>query len=298
MRARNYCFTHHLVEDASESHSQFVPKHPKLRCAVWQLERCPETQRRHYQGYLEYTAPMRFSAVKEHLGFSVHLEQRRGSRQQAIDYCRKDESKIDGPWIIGDIGPLKPGKRTDLHEVAASIQDGGTISTIVEEYPVAYIKYYRGIERIIERTSRPSAMAWRKLNVMVYHGVSGSGKTRKAIADANLDFYILDQGERLWFDGYDGQKTLIIDDFYSWIKWGQLLRILDGHPYRCEIKGSFCYALWTTVIITSNAEPSEWYPNVVNNQRRAALSRRINKVFHFRSQVNQVEHFDIQQQGI
>ena len=41
----------------------------------------------------------------------------------------------------------------------------------------------------------------------------------------------------LWFDGYRGQKTLILDDFYGWLKYGDLLKILEGHPYRCQMKG-------------------------------------------------------------
>ena len=117
----------------------------------------------------------------------------------------------------------------------------------------------------------------RSVLVLVYWGDSGTGKTRKAIEDSGSDFFILDQGERVWFDGYDGEKTLIVDDYYGWIKYGMLLRILDGHPYRAEIKGGFRWALWTRVIITSNKKPEDWYQQGLT----PALKRRITKVVHF-----------------
>ena len=118
---------------------------------------------------------------------------------------------------------------------------------------------------------------FRNVQVEIYVGEAGSGKTRKAIEEAGDDYYILDQSERVWFDGYDYEKTLIIDDFYGWIKYGQLLRILDGHQYRCEIKGGFKYAAWTKVIITSNAQPNEWYQKGLT----PALQRRISNITRF-----------------
>jgi hypothetical protein len=93
----------------------------------------------------------------------------------------------------------------------------------------------------------------------VYHGPPGTGKTRKALEE-NKEYYLLDNsGGPVWFDGYEGEETLVIDDFYGWIKYNFILRLLDGHPCRLPIKGGFTYAGWTTVIITSNVHPDSWY---------------------------------------
>lgn len=285
MRARNYCFTYHLTEEEQKNgttYDQFVRPLDHLRGAIWQLESCPSSGRKHLQGYIEYNSPLRIAAVKRHLGERVHLEPRRGTREQAIAYCEKEETRVEGPWRAGDLGQFQPGKRTDLDNVAEAITSGKELSSIVEEFPVSYIKYRRGIEALYARVSRPSRMAWREVSVLVYYGAAGTGKTRSAIEESGEDFYILDQGERLWFDGYEGQRNLIIDDFYGWIKWGTLLRILDGHPYRCEIKGSFVWAAWTRVFITSNQPPSSWYPTVSDPQLRRALERRISTEREFR----------------
>ena len=263
--------------------SQFITCSPDLRYAIWQLERSPTTGRLHLQGYLEFKSSMRRSAVKRFLSQpSCHLEGRRGSRDQAADYCRKEETRVAGPWTVGH-WDIRPGKRSDLIEVADHILGGKPLFDLVEEYPVQYIRSHRGITNLYAVIARKRAPIWRAVEVLVYYGDTGTGKTRLAVANGEVPFYILPQGERLWFDGYTGQPKLIIDDFYGWIKYGVLLRMLDGHPFPCEIKGSFFPALWVTVVITSNKPPEEWYSAGLSS----ALQRRLaGNITHFANLVN------------
>lgn len=256
--------------------SDFVGPHKHHRGSVWQLERCPQTEKLHLQGYTEYTRAIRLAGFKKHVGRLVHGEHRKGSQMQAIEYCRKRDSRVEGPWELGSFD-RNPGRRTDLHDVAEAIQSGKMLSAIVDDHPVQYIKYRRGIESLYARQTLKSRIMWRDLSVHVYWGESGTGKTREALSGDPLDTYILDQGERVWFDGYCSQSILVIDDFYGWIKYGMLLRILDGHPYRAEIKGGFVYAAWTKVVITSNKPPEHWYTQGLT----PALSRRINEIKEF-----------------
>lgn len=281
-QARNWCFTYHINDSESTAHDSFVSEHKKLRYYIYQLERATTTGQLHYQGYIEYSSPMRFNAVKSHLGEQCHIEQRRGSKSEAVAYCRKSDTRVEGPWEFGHFDG-EHGKRKDLDEVSDLIQSGASLREVVECYPVQYIRYRRGIEALHSRFAQDTASKWRVVTVSVYYGDSGAGKTRKAIEETEGDFYILDQGERVWFDGYEDQKTLIIDDFYGWIKYGMLLRILDGHPYRCEIKGGFKWALWERVTITSNKHPEEWYDKGMT----PALKRRISNICHFDIRFNE-----------
>lgn len=275
-RYRNWCFT--LFVEEEKDYGSLFNSECDARYAVWQLERSPETSRLHIQGYVEFDSPMRLGRVKRSIGDdSVHLERRMGSANEAIAYCKKEESRVLGPWEYGSHSHSRQGRRTDLHEVSDNILSGKTLYQVVDEHPTQYIKYRRGIESLIYLTSTRGIPKWRSLQVLVYYGDSGTGKTRKAIEDAGDEYYILDQADRLWFDGYHGDKTLIIDDFYGWIKYGMLLRILDGHPYRCEIKGGFTPAAWTRVVITSNKHPNEWYATGIT----PALRRRIHSVLRF-----------------
>lgn len=275
-RLRNWVFTKFVEEE--KDYDNIFSGEDRVRCAIWQLERSPSTGRLHLQGYAEFTCALRMAQVKHILhDDTVHLEARQGSREQAIAYCRKDETRVRGPWEFGNLGDVQPGKRNDLDSVAGAVLAGQKLDTIVSEYPVQYIKFKRGIEALYFERKREATREFRRLEVLVYYGDAGTGKTRTAVEKDPNDYYILDQGERLWFDGYRGEKVLIIDDFYGWIKYGTLLRILDGYQYRCEIKGGFVYAEWTTVIITSNKPPSEWYTQGMT----AALRRRITSSVHF-----------------
>ena len=57
------------------------------------------------------------------------------------------------------------------------------------------------------------------VRVLCLYGPTGTGKTYAAInLIANRrDYYIAEcpssRGSKLWFDGYEGQKTLVLDDF-------------------------------------------------------------------------------------
>lgn len=277
MRLRNYCFTSFVTEEGKRDYENFLAPSSDIRFAVWQLERCPTTGKEHLQGYIELHRALRRSSVTKFFPAGVHLEQRKGSQAQAIAYCEKSDSRIAGPWRCGSTAESAQGHRSDLDELTDLIKAGATVTNVAETFPVSFVKYHKGIQALHSHLSRARIPAWRTLQVLVYYGDAGTGKTKAAIENADGSYFILDQGERVWFDGYDGESTLILDDFYGWIKYGMLLRILDGHPYRAEIKGSFRYAEWTKVMITSNKHPSEWYSQGLT----PALNRRINEIQYF-----------------
>lgn len=80
-----------------------VLMHESIRRAVVQKEKCPDTGREHFQGFLELNAPMRFAGIKSLIRCdSSHLEKRKGTPLQAWEYCVKEESRVDGPWMYGD----------------------------------------------------------------------------------------------------------------------------------------------------------------------------------------------------
>jgi len=118
------------------------------------------------------------------------------------------------------------------------------------------------------------------LYVSVHWGRTGTGKTKGVFDDVEArgeTLYKLDSANTLWWDGYMGEKNLLIDDFYGWIKFGTLLNILDIYPLRLDIKGGFAYAAWTRVYITSNKIWQEWYKEL-SHEQHAALERRIHLV--------------------
>jgi len=94
---RNVCFT---IFDMSWEHSKLSSE--LLLRAVCQKEKCPDTDKEHYQGFATFKTPSRLAKVKEVLGCdSAHIEKAKGTPLQAWEYCTKEETRIDGPWTYG-----------------------------------------------------------------------------------------------------------------------------------------------------------------------------------------------------
>lgn len=137
---------------------------------------------------------------------------------------------------------------------------------IIEQYPEVYIKYHAGIDKLKNLQYKP---VQRDIRVYVLIGPPGCGKTRHVYDGHDInDIYKLNTNSNgtLWFDGYTNQTVLLIDDFKGWIKYTDLLTILDRYPYRCQIKGGYVWAKWTIVYITSNYKINEWYNNEIDRQ--------------------------------
>ncbi len=83
-----------------------------------------------------------------------------------------------------------------------------------------------------------------------------------------------------WFDGYDGHKAAIFDDFRpDMCKLWMLLRLLDRYPLRIPIKGGFVQWRPTCIWITCPREPSDCYADMGEDIEQ--LMRRINVIKNF-----------------
>lgn len=125
------------------------------RYVVWQLEQ-GATGNVHYQGYVEFDRPKRLGAVKSMLP-TAHWEPRKGTRDQARDYCMKGDRpdgslRLDGPWTRGAWEDGGQGKRNDLAEAVQALRSGG-IKRVAQEHPTAFVKFARGL-RDLEETLR------------------------------------------------------------------------------------------------------------------------------------------------
>lgn len=273
--SRHVCFT---TFDTTWTYTD----NDNIRYIIYQEERCPETNKHHLQGYVEFNKPLRLSTYKKYFPQGTHFEERRGTRNQARDYCKKDDSRVSGPWEFGN-WINGQGSRSDLKECADLCLNSLNPTIVATTFPDTYIRYSRGIKDLIFIHLEEQSKVWRTLNVQVLWGEAGTGKTRYAVESSN-DYYILTNSNSggVWFDGYNGQKTLIIDDFYGWIKFNFLLRILDGYQLRIETKGNHTYALWDTVYITSNNSPDTWYDySKFTTQQYNALFRRLSNIVHY-----------------
>lgn len=273
-RSRNFCFT-------LNNPGQFRPEFSdKMHYLIYQLEE-GENKTPHLQGFLQMKLAARITAIIKLIP-GAHISIANGTPEQNKVYCSK-EPRLEETQEFGEISTQ--GKRTDLDGAIEIIRNAKRpLAEIMEQAPHVYVKYPQGMKDLctyyLEKKTRGE---FRDVKVYVHWGYTRTGKTRTAIA-SNPDHFILRNASTLWWDGYTGQSTLIIDEFTNWITLTELLGILDNHQLRLPIKGSFTYAQWTTVYITSNLSPDEWYPNISEEHgNKIALRKRFTEIIHFAS---------------
>ncbi len=268
-RGRLWCFTS-FSDELPEQYDAKV-----VRYIIYQQEKSPNTQRLHWQGYVEFYDPLRKGQVQAQLDDAgAHVEVIRGSRTQNREYCRKDESAVV-PHRRFEFGIWRE-EVNRKRKLADLLRTNMPLQQLIDEQPHLYVYHHRGLQSLYMNRIKKKAKVFRKMLVLVLLGATGSGKTRTATS--GNDWFMMPDGDGFWFDGYAGEKTLIIDDFDGGIKYKSFLRLLDGHAQKVPIKGGFVHAQWENVIITSSSEPHEWYTKGGVGNVTAELARRLTSI--------------------
>lgn len=252
MGARNWCWTLNNPNDETEDILRVqLGGDGAVRYAIWQLER-GESGTRHLQGYLELTKVMRIAGLKQLFHpFKPHFEKRRGTREQARDYCRKDESSLGGRVELGEWEQQR-GRRTDIEDFANAIREGDGDLQLLCKYPGQFLRFGSMVQRARHASHK---RVRREMRVIVCSGKTGSGKSHFAWHYRDGDFsriYKLFQKKPVWFDGYAGEDTLFIDEWEGEPACELLKEICDVWPYTAPVKGGSVLAQWDTVIIATN----------------------------------------------
>lgn len=264
---RNFCFTlnnytQEEEDDIKKIHHEYIIYGKEIG----------EEGTPHLQGYIELTKKMRFSSVKK-LMPRAHIEARRGTQQQAIDYCKKEGNFIE-------LGICKnQGHRTDLDTVRRTALEGG----MREVTAIANLQGIQVAQKFL--TYNEPARDW-KPEVKWFWGTTGTGKSKTAREELGEDIYTKNDGTK-WWDGYDGHEDVIIDDFRpSWWNITEMLSLLDRYEKRVEVKGGWRQLRARRIIITSALAPNACYTNT--GEAIQQLLRRIDEVRQFVPNVPEV----------
>lgn len=260
MGSRNYVFTLNNYTPFEIEELKLYPS----KYLVFGYETAPTTGTPHIQGYIEFAGVKKFDTLKK-FNPRVRWETRRGTAQEASDYCKKDGNFVE----IGAIS--KQGTRTDLNIVADAVMEKKSIREIAMEHPATFIKYSKGItalfnSQFIHRTAAPY-IEWR-------WGLAGVGKTRYCVEAHSSSHYIKDG--TMWWDGYTQQEAIIIDDFDGKWPFRDLLRLLDRYEYQGQVKGGYIPINSPYIYITCEFAPSHYW----NSNELSQIERRITKIIH------------------
>lgn len=284
-RGRAWVFTLNNPEHTAHE-LQAVLERAGVRYAVFQEERGAGVEggegTRHFQGYALWRQPKRLAYVRGVLE-RAHWELRLGTHDQAVEYCTKEDTRIAGPYHVGE-APAGQGKRTDLESVKLMLDAGAPMREVAQEHFGAFVRHYRGFNtyRLLTQEQR----TW-QTTVRVYWGPPGTGKSRRALHEAGPHAYWLPRpnqasgsGGTLWFDGYDGEEHVVIDEFYGWIPRDTMQRMIDRYPFQVQTKGGSVRFLAKTIWITSNVPPEDWWKRMGLGAMERRLAAPIGTVEH------------------
>lgn len=276
-KARNWCFTVNNPTLSGEQLLAVLEGHPRFRFCVFQLEQ-GESGTRHFQGYVQFSQQERWQTLNNWLisrSVNSYITPANGTPDQNVVYCTKPDTRVEGPWQSGEMSTM--GKRTDLLAATSILANGGTLQDVAEQHPATFVRVASGLYKYARMLAPPAAM--RLTHVSLYIGPTGTGKTFTAIEVLGSNVYIKDSTK--WWECYNGEKTVLWDDFAgaaSHVSLTEALRLFDQYRMTVENKGGSEWLKAETQVVTTNIHPWNWYRWEGREAQLPALARRFKLV--------------------
>lgn len=236
-------------------------KKDKYQYLVYQYEMGDKTQKLHIQAFIYYHNALKWKTVKKRYQ-NAHIENSKHIRK-CVNYCKKEKTRVEGrgPYEFGTMP--EAGRRTDLETVAEEIKDGKKMSEIAEDNPEVFVRHFKGLKELKETFIKDRD---KKPEVMWAFGVAGVGKTRWPYQTyPGKSIYIKDG--TLWWNGYEQQDIILIDDFDGGWPYRDFLRLLDRYPYQGQFKGGYTKVNSPIIVITCEFPPEHfWGPEAIKKE--------------------------------
>lgn len=207
---------------------------------IFGRETCPNTSRRHLQGYVYFKSRRRLPFLKSWIP-QAHFEAAKGSPQQNKDYCSKD-----GDFTEHGRLPRSKSGGSAFKDVLTKAESGD-IPGIKEEYPGIFLRY---------KTNILSSVKFRTEELTSSCGVWICGPPR-----CGKDWGVKKFGNcflkplNKWWDGYADEPHVLLSDIEpDHGKWlGYFLKIwADRYAFTAEVKGSTMRIRPRKIFCTSN----------------------------------------------
>lgn len=215
------------------------------RYIIYGKEIAPTTGTPHLQGFVSFNSGRTLSATRTSMP-GCHLLVARGTPSQNRSYCSKD-----GDFIERGDQPMDPSARGQLEiNRYADAWTSAKEDRILEIPEDIRIRHYATLKRITRDYQPPLPRLAARCGIWI-HGLSGSGKTT-AVFDSYPEIYSKSLSK--WWDGYQGQPTVLLDDVDPdcCVFLRRHLKIwTDRFPFMAEEKGGGRFIRPERIIITS-----------------------------------------------
>jgi len=224
--------------------------------------------RPHTHWYIRFKNSRSFKSIQK-IFPTANIQKRKGTEQQAINYCKKD-------GVFEARGkPSRQGERTDLQTLARDIQCGRkTCEEILMSEAHAYHCYGRTLEKIEDTLTRRKKRTIPTRGLWLY-GESGVGKSGRAAYEYEGAFWkTVSDKEVGWWDGYRGERAVVIDEFRGEIPFSFMLRLMDRHPLWVPRRSREPFPFTSeVVVVTSRYHPSHVFKDQSNEEMKQLYRR-------------------------
>jgi Putative viral replication protein/RNA helicase len=289
----------------------------QVRYLLYQIEKS-NSGRLHIQFYIQFFEKMTIKRIKEIFNDdSMFIDEVKGSYENNYKYCTKEYNIKDDQgnytkgeearWDGDNSGPFEFGKpknhykkiktndyfslnteeHNEIKKVVTDLKKGRKLQELIvescEKIPT-WCNTINGLEKLNSYINSQDR-SWKPIVIYMY-GDPGTGKTEIA-KEMFPDLFVKDM--QTWWENYNGEEAILLDEFYGNFKYAELLRVLDKDKHCIQIKGSSVQLLAKYIILTSNRSPDNSYnfneeirEGIPNQKNSEALKRRLHYVIYFK----------------
>ena len=235
---------------------------------------------RHAQGAVHFKNKITGKKLKKIFADTkAHLEPARNTAA-LINYVKKKPTHISGPYRFGHWEELEErnknqGKRSDLQILNDAITKGMTFLELMEDSELCLmLDHHRtwAIDRVnalrcgrYKKENRsiidPHGMMLVNDYVFGTSGLAKTGVVQEFFGMENV-FPVSEYDTAFPLDGYSGEEILLLDEFKGGIPFKKLLKMMQGYPFKVNVKGGHVWAAWKKVIIVSSVSPLKLYRGI------------------------------------